>query len=215
MNQSIVISYLTLRKVVGLLGLAFPVILVVGSVVVGGCEEIQGSISGYYHTVMRDIFVGVLCIVAFFLFAYNGYESVDKIAGKLACFFALGVTFFPTGLDEPFTSCTIPPLPGSYLISKIHYAFAASLFLTLTYFSLFLFTKSSGNPTPEKLKRNIVYKVCGFIMLSCIILLAIYFLFFEHSAIREYKPVFFLEGIALWAFGFSWLIKGELLLKDE
>lgn len=216
MNPTIVLSYQMLRKIVGLLGLAIPVILFIGSVVVGNCHEIQGSISGYYHTVMRDIFVGTLCIVGFFLFAYNGYGKEDKIAGELACLFALGVAFFPTSIDLPRTCCVIGTASDNPLTSKVHYISAALLFLDFTYFSLFLFTKSDGPKTKEKKSRNKVYVVCGITMLLSIILLGVYFAFFQDCTwLSQYKPVFYLESIALWAFGISWLTKGELVLSDK
>jgi len=215
MNKTLVFSYLTLRKIVGLLGISFPVILILGSIIAGGCNEIQSSISEYYHTIMRDIFVGVLCIVAFFLFAYNGYEKADKIAGSLASFFALGIAFFPTTIQLPINACSIEPANQNKLAGSFHYIFAALLFLTLAYFSLYLFPKSRGYKTKEKIMRNRIYKTCGYIMLTCIVLLALYFLFFENSELSKYKPVFFLEGASLWAFGISWLIKGEFLLKDK
>jgi len=31
----------------------------------------------------------------------------------------------------------------------------------------------------------------------------------------DYKPIFILETIALWAFGASWLVKGQFLLTDK
>jgi hypothetical protein len=33
--------------------------------------------------------------------------------------------------------------------------------------------------------------------------------------LEEYKPIFVLETIALWAFGVSWLVKGKFILKDK
>jgi hypothetical protein len=220
------ISYLTLRKAIGLLGLLLPVLLVAGSIAFSTCvwPDIQSSISGYYHTIMRDLFVGILCIVAFFLFAYNGYSRVDAIAGKAACVFALGVAFFPTRMDEPFTECTIKPVFATYwtselltldTVSKIHYLSAALLFATFTFFSLVLFTKSKGEQTRQKVKRNLIYRVCGIVMALCIGLLGFYFAFLEQSWLSIYKPVFWLEALALWAFGISWLTKGEFIFKDK
>lgn len=215
MKGTLVVHYLTLRKTVGLIGIAFPILLVLGSVIAGDCNEIQSSISEYYHTTMRDIFVGTLCIVAFFLFAYKGYEKKDRVAGYLGCFFALGIAFFPTGPQLPPTSCAIAPVTLNPLISVLHYLFAISFFFTLSYYCLCLFPKSNGNLTPEKKQRNKLYRICGYIMLVCNTLLIIYFLFFQGSFLSWYKPIFFLEGIALWAFGLSWLVKGETLLKDK
>lgn len=219
MDRTFIISYLALRKIVGLLGIAFPLLLIVGSITLSNCEwpDIQSSISGYYHTVMRDVFVGTLCIVAFFLFAYRGYTKWDAIAGRAACFFALGVAFFPTSLDEPYTICTIAPLPLPAWVSKAHYICAALLFVVFTIFSLFLFTKTHAHisPTPRKRIRNEIYRLCGILMAACIVLLGVYFLFPGPAWLQQLKPVFWLEGTALVAFGISWLTKGEFIFPDK
>ncbi len=216
-SNNLVISYLTLRRSIGILALTLPFILLIGSIVCGGCEEIQQSISGYYHTAMRNVLVGVLCAVALFLFSYRGYELRDNIAGDLAALFALGVAFFPTSSICPLPNCNIAPVFEIKIISTLHFVSATLFFLTLSYFSLVLFTKSNvdkKNIKQPKKNRDFVYKVCGYIMLSCIGLIAFYFFVLDEKYIAQYNPVFWLETIALMAFGFSWLTKGEVLWID-
>ncbi len=76
------------------------------------------------------------------------------------------------------------------------------------------FTSLGCTPTPQKRDRNKIYVVCGVIMLACIALIAVYHVFLEDTGISSIKPVFLLETLALWAFGFSWITKGEWLRKD-
>jgi hypothetical protein len=212
-----VISYLTLRKAVGILGITFPVIVVVGSIVFGGCEGIQSSISCYYHTNMRNIFVGILCAIALFLFAYKGYDKRDDIAGDLACLFALGVTFFPTSIPESIIPC-IPYPYENRIISSIHFISAGGFFLVIAYFSIFLFTIKDQNPTKMKLKRNKLYRICGYIILACILLIAVYSTcqrFNCCQGLQKFDPIFWLETLALWAFGISWLTKGKTIFTDK
>ena len=199
----VLVSYLTLRKTIGTLGVTLPVLLAVGCFILGLCTELQASISDYYGTGMRDILVGVLFTIAWFLFSYRGHDRNDDNAGDLGCLFALGVALFP-GTSE------------NELIRTVHFASAASLFLVLSYFSLFLFTKTKQGrtPTPEKIIRNRIYLVCGAIILVCIALIAVYSKFFDDTSLATIQPVFWLESFALWAFGFSWFIKGETLWKD-
>jgi hypothetical protein len=52
-------------------------------------------------------------------------------------------------------------------------------------------------------------------MLACIVLIAVYELFLSGTGLAELKPVFWLESLALWAFGLSWMTKGEVLLEDR
>ena len=212
-----VISYLTLRKAVGILGITFPVIVVAGSLILGGCEGIQSSISTYYHTNMRNIFVGILCAIALFLFAYKGYDKRDAIAGNLACLFALGVAFFPTSVSESILPC-IPYPFENHIISTIHFVSAGGFFLVIAYFSIFLFTIKDANPTRMKLTRNRLYRVCGYIILACILLIAAYSICLSYDScqgLQRYDPIFWLETIALWAFGISWLTKGKTILVDK
>ncbi len=203
-SRGLVISYLALRRAIGVLGVSLPVLVAVGCVVIGTCAGVQPSISDYYATEMRDVFVGVLFAIAWFLFSYRGYERKDDIAGDVACVLAMAVALFPT-------SSAIPA------VRAVHSASAALLFSVFAYFSLALFTKSAAGvpPTPEKKKRNRVYRACGYVMIACIVLVAVYAAFLQGTAVSRLRPVFWLETFALWAFGISWVTKGEMLLKDS
>lgn len=212
------ISYSYLRKAVGFLGLFLPIILFLGLRFIANCTDVQHSISDYYHTQMRDVFVGVLCAIALFLYCYKGYEDDkrDNIAGTLASFFALGIAFFPTSFDGDSSCGIIPAIKNPKYISTLHFIFATAFFLVLAYFSLKLFTLGNSD-TKEKQIRNKIYLMCGFIMLACIGLIALYFFYLEdkYPNLKNYDPVFWLETIALWAFATSWLVKGELILQDK
>jgi hypothetical protein len=210
-NQSLVISYLTLRKAIGFLGLLLPVILVTGAWISNGRLSIEPSISDYYYTIMRNGFVGVLSAVGLFLYAYRGYGLTDRVAGLMGCVCALGVAFFPTSPD---------PVPDGYseVTGILHFVFAGMFFATLIFFSLFLFTrtKNKHTMTERKKTRNTVYHICGYIMIACIVGIAVYFLWLENAypAMANADVVFYFESLALVAFGVSWLVKGELILKD-
>jgi hypothetical protein len=137
------------------------------------------------------------------MFFYTGYDRWDDWAGNAAGFFALGVAWFPTTQMGP-----------SNWIGKIHFTSAALLFITLTIFSLWLFTKKGSNPTSQKLKRNTIYRICGLIMIACLIAIAIYMNFIQNDN-SESSFVFWAETTALVAFGISWLTKGEAIYPDK
>lgn len=211
-QNELVIPYRFLRVTVGVLGMAMPLLLYAGGRLIFGFG-VRGSLSAYYHTDMRDVLVGILFALGVFLFAYKGYGRVDTIAGYLACFFAVGVALFPT-LREGETS------ELAMRVSVLHHIFAAGFLLTLTYFSYFLFTKSNKKPselTPQKRLRNTVYRVCGVVMFLCVVLLGIYVLLFggEGPFLGLSVPIFWLETLAILAFGVSWFVKSEVILKDE
>ena len=199
-TMRVLVSYLTLRRVLGVLTVLLPVILVLWGFALCGCIEIQDSISDYYALRTRDALVGILAAIGFFLLTYRGYERKDDYAGHLACLFALGVALFPNS--------------GGDWERVVHFVSAAGLFLVMSYFALFLFTKTGGSPTTQKRARNRVYIVCGLVMLLCIGLIAVNNLALEDTVVSDIKPVFWLESLALWSFGVSWFVKGETLWRD-
>lgn len=218
-NNDLVLSYLALRKSVGFLGIALPIVLILGAILIGDCSGLQASISDYHNTAMRDVFVGILCAIALFLFAYSGYDRLDSIMAKTAGILGFMVALFP---DDPDTNspCTIlcaqniPPW-----MSKVHFFSAAIFLLILAYFSIFLFTKSNqpkSEWSAQKKKRNIIYQVCGYLIVISIVTLAIFFFVPGLKTILDNSSlVLVLEVVALWAFGFSWVVKGEAILKDK
>jgi len=197
-------SYIHLRRAVGWIGILLPFVLVIGAYILVKEEAFQQSISHYYHSSMRDVFVGSLCAIALFMFFYSGYDKWDNLAGNIAGFAAIGIALFPTT-----ESGTVD------LVGKAHYFFAIVFFLTLSVFSLWLFRKGKKpeEQTPEKKKRNLVYLICGIIMVASLVAIPVYQNLFANG--KENMFVFIGETIALLAFGFSWLVKGEAILKDQ
>lgn len=207
LNNNLVISYLGLRRAIGILGIALPFVLAIGEILHRG-SGIEGSISSYYHTGMRDVFVGCLCAIGIFLMSYRGYDR-DHIAGIFGGICAVGVALFPMAGEADHTS-------HAHVIGVLHYVFAALLFLTLAFFCLILFTKTGpeNTPTPQKRQRNFVYKICGITILICIVLVPATRLLPGDSPVGSIGPVFWLEALAIVSFGVSWMVKGETILRD-
>jgi hypothetical protein len=57
--------------------------------------------------------------------------------------------------------------------------------------------------TARERRRDIIYRACGYLILVCIALIGISGLMSDDFR-QRFKPVFFLEWIALTAFGISW-----------
>lgn len=205
-----VLSYLALRKAVGLVALALPFVLAIPYWLVQN-HALESSISSYYYTGMRNLFVGSLCAISMFMLCARGYDLKDEIAGMFASLCALGVAFFPTTPDGV-------PTHWEYEVGTAHYILAALLFLTLAYFCLVLFKMSAGGRrlTPQKLQRNLVYTVCGYAILASLALIVLIKMILKHTyLVGELGTLFCFETTALIAFGVAWLIKGEAFLKDK
>jgi len=204
-----------MRRLIGILGISLPFIVVLGGLTEGE-PFLQGSISGYYYTHMRDLLVGILSGVALFLLSYRGYEAIDDIVANLSGLFALGMVLFPTALYSGSVVKVGVFLIADNVSEKVHLAFGTLFFLALSYNSLFLFTRRHpGIMGRGKRRRNMVYRACGIVMLVAIVLIALYTLFLRGTALATVDPVLILESVALLAFGVSWLVKGNTLFKDS
>lgn len=60
--------------------------------------------------------------------------------------------------------------------------------------------------TPEKRRRNVLYRTCGGIMFAAILLMLP-----SNWAPDSWHTFLALETICVWAFGISWLVKGGLI----
>jgi hypothetical protein len=196
------------------MSLTLPVVLSVGKIV-SSTAGLESSISNYYYTDMRNVFVGSMCVIGLFLAACRGYDRRDAIAGTFAGICAIGLALFPTLPDaaELARGYTIPA--WQHPVEGIHLSFSALLFLTVAYFCLRLFPLSSGSVTPQKRIRNRVYKTCGWTVLICIAMCVVAKVFEQRPSLAGFHPVFWFESLATMAFGAAWLTKGEWILKDR
>lgn len=55
------------------------------------CHKIMGSISVYYHSRFKDIFIASLAIIAFCIYTYTGTEQTDNILGSIESIELIGV----------------------------------------------------------------------------------------------------------------------------
>jgi hypothetical protein len=198
--NSLVHSYLFLRRAIGLIGLALPVVLIVGNLV-WPPGPLLDSISSAYYSPLRCVLVGSMVAIGVFLVCYRGYGRVDDIAGNVAGGAAIGVGLFPT---TPVTGAST----GQGVVGDLHTAFAGIFFLTLVFFCLVLFPRSDGSPTPRKNRRNVVYRVTGILILASIILIGVVKL---TDGLAFLHPMLWLETVAILAFGVAWAVKGETL----
>lgn len=202
-----IISYLTLRKAVGYLGIVLPFALAAGNWLIfsGGLQQ---SVSDYYYTGMRGVLVGGLCVIGAFLLAYHGYDRWDSLFTNAAGIGAVGVALFPTPPPHPSFRATIA--------GYCHYGFGVVLFASLTVIALWLFRKTHPGRQPTRLKqaRNTVYLACGLVMVASLALAGLASLPFA-AGLSPLHPVFWLETAAIAAFGVSWLVKGQAILRDK
>jgi hypothetical protein len=237
LNQ-LIVSYMFLRQTVGWIGTLLPVVLLVGAAISSTAPR-PDSMSGYYYTDMRNIFVGALCALGVFLVAYDGYDDVDRWITSIAGFCAIGVAFCPT---KP-TVCTAgaracPSSSVTHLttsqqaVGDLHVFFAAATFIALGLMAL-RFAKGGMTPRgqnaigqiryglgfgqpiagdqPQRYTgENAIYRASGVTILSCVILAALSNLL--PASVNAHWPLLFIfEAVAVFAFGVSWFAKGRTI----
>lgn len=196
-SKADLVSYRTLRRVVGYLGIALPFVLWLGCKLLDGDHHVLPSISAYAGSDMKNVLTGVLFAVALFLWAYEGYDWRDEWAGNIGCVGLIGVALFPITSEPTW-------------VHVVHYISAGLAFATFAVFAGYLFRLGDKPFSDEKRLRNGFYAGCCFVIVACLagIVLA---QFVFHAP----RFVFWLEAIALVAFGFSWLLKGEKFLTSK
>lgn len=204
------INTLKLRKILGWLGMLLPWI-VLGLCLIFGYGFPDSISATYYLAPTITPFMIILGAAGILLICYNGYDKHDDIICTLAGLFAIGICLFSCGtkdLIKHWPELNLPTIVGTFQIpswisSILHNIFAIAFFALLAYNSYFLFTKSSGQMTDKKKKRNIIYKVCGTGMMSSFVFIV------PISILEIWGGVWVVESVALTFFGISWLTKAD------
>jgi hypothetical protein len=145
------------RRATALLAIAFPIVLVLGYLVLEG-RPVPGSISAYYYShSMHYVFLGSVTLLGLLLIYYQFRDpashdaiskwDLDARISTLAGLFAIGVAVFP-----PQPDCPTKPRPGSLpcptnLQSSINHAHLGStvlFFVCIAAIMLFFFTRPVG-----------------------------------------------------------------------
>jgi hypothetical protein len=216
-KDSIARSYFLMRTLVGILGLSLPVFLLLGDLLFLRHDfSVRGSLSAYYHSGMRDVFVGILSIVGILLITYKVTErNRGNALSTVAGFSAIMVALFPTGLPAYLGPDSRTPLQarlGEELVSTIHYAFAATFIIALAILCYDFAWRERirtrwRDGRPARFSPESWYRF--HISMTGIIVIAIVFMALTHAAGRLDKHSLLIgESIAGLAFGLSWLAKG-------
>lgn len=160
-------------------------------------RRIPSSISATYYTHAGAVFMIILGAASILLMYYDGYDRTDDIINTIAGIFGLLICLFPCEHEAERVGTFQIPVEVSAVIHNIS---AVVFFAILAYVSLFQFTKSNGNMTEKKKKRNVIYRVCGVGMIASFAIL----LFPSF-----YIQVWLTEMLALSFFGVSWLTKAN------
>ena len=205
-----IINHKTMRKGTGAIAILMPWVVVFLS---GRPEAELSSISISYWTDSRDIFVGCLIAVAFFLSAYNGTGTCTRDTefwlSKAAGFFALLVALFPTTCT--FNKCTDAPNWIMYISFNhpqyVHYTAAILLFISLILLISFFSLRAKNK---GKLSRSRFY-----FGISLSMLFGMPIVYGIGELTGWYESIFWVECVGLTLFGIGWLRAGWYKTEPE
>lgn len=210
-HHDLVLSYHRVRRAVGILGVILPLTLIIGGILSN--NRLEPSISDFYHTTLRDVFVGTMFAIGIFLISYKGYKRdkgewfSDDWVATLAGISAFGLALFPN--ESPAVVTVSQVALGLKISSIFHYASALTFFICLGIFCYYQFPKTA-NPV-----RRRIYFWCGHVIVISTILITITsYMKIKGSPemkamVLDWNLVLWLEAIGVWAFAFSWLTKGK------
>jgi hypothetical protein len=196
-------SYVFTRFAIGLLGVLLPPVLVfLEPVLFEGLPAPRGSLSAYYYSGLREVFVGGLWAIGVFLVVYKVLDlSWESLLSSLAGVAAVLVAVFPT--ERPGDGVTLTPFQvklGEDTVTTIHYG-AAVAFIALLVPIVLFFAREEGQ-REHRSWQGFHTVTAAFIVFGAALAA------FAGITGGPDKGVLYGEWIAIWAFGASWLVKG-------
>ncbi|HBE64950.1 MAG TPA: hypothetical protein DDX19_19790 [Rhodopirellula baltica] len=209
MMDRLVLSYLDIRRAIGLSGLVLPLVLGPGGMLLG--IEIQENMSSYYHTPLRDVFVGTLCAIGIFLFCYRGYDRIENWTANIGAVAAIGIALFPLDYGSD-------PLIQKSFVGYVHTFSGGVFFTTLAFYSLYHFPRDSKREAESHLfERSMAFRASGLTILLITFAMGGYMLLVPQDWkdwLNGYNFLFWAEWIAVWSFASSWLAKGRIIVTE-
>jgi hypothetical protein len=198
-------TYHSLRVAILALGLLLPPALWVGGLRRDGIH-LQDSMSAYYYTGMRDVFVGSLWAVGVALIAYKGFSNVENRVLSVGGVLAVGVALFPT---------TAPGEPSS-AVAVVHTVAALSFFACLAYVAIARAADTLLLVRDARLANTLRrwYRILGAAMLASP-LLALILAVAVRPPEGSLRAIFFLEAVGVWVFAAYWSVKSWELRRTS
>lgn len=209
-------TYASTRIGIAIIGILFPLILFFGGNITG-LENSKGSIFGlgilpslsaYYHSPMRNWFVGILFAVGVSLWLYKGYSTFEDFTLDAAGIFAIGVAIFPTSCSGT-SYCDTFTKPGLHNVSAFAF-FGCIAIISIAEAFGFLhrkeilkkdkFIAKTKNTTTLYKMFTVTYIVLAIAM---VVLPLLAWLLYRETSIATFK----IELAGVWVFSTYWIVK--------
>lgn len=217
LNDRVRKTYFSLRVGVAILGIIFPILLLVGGMRAGIPWE--PSMSAYYHAThtapnepappcsatssitqkepggMRNWFVGILFAVGAMLYVNKGFSDKENLALNVAGAMAFGIALFPMSW-----TCT----PTSNL--NMHGICAITFFAAIAFVCEFCSNETLKDLEDEQLKEKFrtAYR---WLARAMIVLPGSSVILHLFESTERSHLIFLAEALGIWSFAAFWLVK--------
>ena len=213
-DQAIVENYRQLRTRIGLIALAFPVVLIAAGAYWG--IGIQPTLSDYYFAKdpvgaridiypVRLWFCGILFVIGVFLYRYQGFSVNENRWLSLGGLFSLGVAVFPMSLDGKsdfglFAQLGLPQLSLHGICGVL--AFLCIAVVIFWYSESTLSKLKTADPAAYRRFRAAYFFIGIYMALSIGTSVILHYL-----DKRQNSFILFAEWSGIWAFAAYWFVK--------
>lgn len=218
-NEALIVSYRVLRRRIGILAFAFPLLLVAVGYLWG--ITLRPTLSEYYfapdpvrvdHTPVRLWFCGILFIVSFFLYRYQGFSKNEDRWLSAAGLFALGVAIFPMSFEGRDEYGFVMAWIGLTKFS-LHYICAVAAFgciavVIVWYADSTLSELKDSDPSAYRKYKITYILIAAFMVLSIAISMLL-----NYQSDGKGSFILLAETFGIWAFAAYWFVKNSEMSK--
>lgn len=198
----IVETYFVLRMVIAGGALILPIALLIWGTI-DPSVPMQDSISAFYYTPARGLFVGVVVAIGVALMAYRGYTRGENLLLNGAGALAIVVALIPT----------VDPAVAGQNIGNVIHAVAALAFFVLAALSIVFYGHETVSDLPNgALQRG--YRVAYRAITVMVVVLPV-IAFLLAWAVEPTATLFVVETAALFAFATFWIVKTYELSRSH
>lgn len=201
------------RVLVGGIALLAPTLLIVTDLLtVPGSPTERGSLSAYFYSALRDLFVGITCALGALLIAHRiGERNLDDRLGTLAGIAGIVLALFPTSRpphEHHHSLVAVQRAFGEGPVSDVHTAAAAVMLAAL--FALTMSYAVRQGRLPRTGRRSprfwrAYHLGCAGLMLAS----AVYTLLSNGlGLVGPASSLLYSESMAIGGFALSWLALG-------
>ena len=210
-------TYNNLRFGMAATAFAFPLLLLIGGLVLSWFEPFSSipllkmpsltmqSMSAYYHTPLRGVFVGLLFAIGIYLYLFKGFSPAENMWLNVAGTFAVLIALLPT-TQGCQTSC------GTF---TTRYAHGVCVFVFFG--MIYLVCRRSAEHTLPLLKDAVRvkwyatrYQILGQSFLWLPLIIGAFTIYFQQDLDKSSRTFGLVaEMVAVWTFSYYWYLKGR------